>query len=68
MKNKNLGLVLLTAALAASTTAASAAVDFAPLTTGLVDQVEDAAGYAIPIIAAILGIGLIFKLIRRWAK
>jgi len=66
MKKKK--IMLATAVLAGLANTASAAVDFSGLTTGLVDQVEDAAGYALPVIAVIVGVTLVFKLVKRWAK
>ena len=67
MKKKKLALIL-PLALGFTATASHAAVDFSSLTSGLVTQVESAATYVLPVVAALIGIGLILKLIKKWAK
>lgn len=64
MKTKLVAL----AAFASMSAPSFAAVDFSALTTGLSAQAEAAAGYVIPIVGVIIGIGLVLKLVKRWAK
>jgi len=67
--NKGLGLLtLFGATLAMLGPAAAVAVDMSGVVTGVTDQITESWESSIPIIAAVLGITIGVRLIRKWAK
>lgn len=66
---KGLGLfTALGAMIAAIGTASAVAVDMSGVVTGVTDQITESWETAVPIIAAIVGISIGVRLIKRWAK